>query len=376
MKTESVLGAARTKVTNMPDSSNPNPTTLLIGLSGPSSSGKTTLARLLRQLFSLPSSTTSLSLFILHQDDFYHTDANIPLITTPSDASSGIGSRTLQDWDCVESLDLDLLGRTLAFVKNHGRVPVPSSEDNVNGDGEDWSESKEDQNSVGPVDLPAGLLDRLRNDLESWWNNVLQKVTADSGANSSASDSKLSPPPKEIRLCLLDGFLLYPDPNPPESNASAADLKKLKREVTDNLSLKLLVLAPREKTIARRTRRTGYVTLEGFWEDPPGYVEDVVWRNWERDGGWLMKNPPSRKDRGSAEASGGEADVLDPMVDVNEDAARAEGIKVAPGRGDVGLGEMLSWAVGELQDLVQREIPVVYDGALKGQVDSGCKPEG
>ena len=41
-------------------------TTIIIGLSGPSSSGKTTLARILRSIFP--------SLFIIHEDDFYKTD--------------------------------------------------------------------------------------------------------------------------------------------------------------------------------------------------------------------------------------------------------------------------------------------------------------
>lgn len=42
--------------------------TIIIGLSGPSSSGKTTLARLLRTIFG------SLGAFIVHEDDFYYPD--------------------------------------------------------------------------------------------------------------------------------------------------------------------------------------------------------------------------------------------------------------------------------------------------------------
>ncbi len=61
--------------------------TIIIGLSGPSSSGKTTLARLLRSIFNVSVTVPvaddedgtgekeyRLSLFILHQDDFYKTD--------------------------------------------------------------------------------------------------------------------------------------------------------------------------------------------------------------------------------------------------------------------------------------------------------------
>lgn len=54
------------------------PPTILMGLSGPSSSGKTTLARLLRSVVNLSVSEGGkeykLSLFVLHEDDFYKVD--------------------------------------------------------------------------------------------------------------------------------------------------------------------------------------------------------------------------------------------------------------------------------------------------------------
>jgi hypothetical protein len=28
---------------------------------------------------------------------------------------------------------------------------------------------------------------------------------------------------------------------------------------------------------ARREARTGYTTIEGWWADPPGYVDKIVW---------------------------------------------------------------------------------------------------
>lgn len=57
--------------------------TLVVGISGPSSSGKTTLARLLQRIFCgvdmQPSSGTGtaknkLNTFIIHEDDFYYPD--------------------------------------------------------------------------------------------------------------------------------------------------------------------------------------------------------------------------------------------------------------------------------------------------------------
>jgi pantothenate kinase-related protein Tda10 len=53
----------------------PPPKALIVGISGPSSSGKTTLARLLQRVFcgvSLQAET--LNTFIIHEDDFYYPD--------------------------------------------------------------------------------------------------------------------------------------------------------------------------------------------------------------------------------------------------------------------------------------------------------------
>lgn len=40
----------------------------------------------------------------------------------------------------------------------------------------------------------------------------------------------------------------------------------------------------------RRSARSGYVTLEGFWEDPPGYVDKVVWPNYAKDHAYLFQD--------------------------------------------------------------------------------------
>jgi len=89
---------------------------LLIGISGPSSSGKTTLSRLLRDI--IPQT------FIIHLDDFYLPDVQIPL------------KEGVQDWDCLESLNTPDFYAVLSYVKSHGTSPP----DHI---------SKEDQNAVG-----------------------------------------------------------------------------------------------------------------------------------------------------------------------------------------------------------------------------------
>lgn len=127
--------------------------TLVVGISGPSSSGKTTLSRLLRDIWP--------NTFILHEDDFYWPDNQIPV-------KDGV-----QDWDCLEAIDLTTLQKTLQFVKQNGSLPPDF-------------ESKEDQNSVGECAVDKEL--------------VLD-LTKRASETANGGDP--------IRIAMIDGFLLY-----------------------------------------------------------------------------------------------------------------------------------------------------------------------
>jgi len=294
-------------------------TTILLGLSGPSSSGKTTLARLLRSIFNTTvsspqssSTTLNLSLFILHQDDFYLTDALVPVIRV---SSPEFGTRDLQDWDCVESLDLGLFEDTMRHVQRFGRVP-------------EGSVSKEDQNAVGESGVSDEEVASLKKVLE-------ERLT---GALGGAGTGE-----REIRICILDGFLLYP---PPPSTTSASSTTSQPTQLTHLHHLSQALLLPRlflpstrSQTLSRRARRSGYVTLEGFWTDPAGYVEDVVWPNYARDHGWMYVD-------GNVERG-----VLD-----EDRLLREEGIVVCPGSGAWEMGRILDWAVDVLGKVVVQTV--------------------
>ncbi|KAI9717055.1 MAG: hypothetical protein M1812_004990 [Candelaria pacifica] len=194
----------------------------IIGISGCSSSGKTTLSRLLRDI--LPDT------FILHEDDFYKPEEQLPL------------KNGLRDWDCVEALDVEAMLRTLDYIHEHGALPPDL-------------DSKEDQNEIGDSDVPSSLIEELR-------NKVLQILTEGDEVGKVKS------------IAIIDGFLLYGN-----------NMK----EVRAKLDIRLLLRVGYEKTRRRRERRSGYVTLEGFWEDPPGYVDKIVWPNYVHDHSFLFK---------------------------------------------------------------------------------------
>ncbi|KAM0706514.1 hypothetical protein Q7P35_005841 [Cladosporium inversicolor] len=232
---------------------------LLVGLSGPSSSGKTTIARLLRDI--LPNA------FILHEDDFYKTDAEIPLSK----------QHNLSDWDCLESINLPALESALNHIKIHGTLPSDL-------------ESKEDQNSVGEVNVDAALVERLK-----------QRV-----ASLGVGD---------VRVAIVDGFLLY-------SREMVA--------VRDAFDVKLFLRTDYETAKRRREARSGYVTLEGFWADPPGYVDKIVWPNYVKDHKYLFHD----------ENVEGE---------VNEKLVNELGIDVMPAEKQGDLSACLQWAYGKLE---------------------------
>lgn len=170
----------------------------VIGLSGPSSSGKTTLARLLRDIWPRT--------FILHEDDFYWPDSQIPV-------KNGV-----QDWDCFEAIDLSTLQDTLEYIRAQGDPPESFV-------------SKEDQNSIGDCPVDQQVIRRWRERAES-----LQRY-------------------HHRRIAVIDGFLLY---------AEAMD------RIWKQLDVKLFLRTDLTTAKTRREFRSGYVTLEGFWQDPPG----------------------------------------------------------------------------------------------------------
>lgn len=131
----------------------PTGKTLMIGISGVSSSGKTTLARLLRDIWPRT--------FILHEDDFYWEDNKIPI-------KNGVA-----DWDCLESIDIATLQSSLGYIKDNSTLP-PNLE------------SKEDQNSVGDSGVDKDVIHK--------WQEKASQLC--SGSNH---------PP----IAIIDGFLLY-----------------------------------------------------------------------------------------------------------------------------------------------------------------------
>ncbi|KFA61220.1 hypothetical protein S40285_06444 [Stachybotrys chlorohalonatus IBT 40285] len=238
---------------------------IIIGISGCSSSGKTTLARLLRDIFP--------DTFVLHEDDFYKEETEIPT------------KNGLLDWDCAEAIDIPAMADALAYIRQHASFPPTL-------------DSKEDQNSVGKCPVPAAAV-----------------------ARAQAKVSSLRSALPRARLCLVDGFLLYAP--------SVAPLKH-------SMDVRLFLRASYASAKARREARDGYVTIEGFWSDPPGYVDKIVWPNYVSEHAWMFE--------------GGDVDG-----EYRLDVLEKEGIKVQKGVGvDADMEKTLDWAVDTILEELQK----------------------
>ncbi|KAJ3220910.1 ribosylnicotinamide kinase [Clydaea vesicula] len=64
----------------------------------------------------------------------------------------------------------------------------------------------------------------------------------------------------DLEFILIDGFLLYHD-----------------ERFLKEFDISFFCLANKEVLIQRRQKRDAYITLEGFWEEPPKYFEEFVW---------------------------------------------------------------------------------------------------
>ncbi|POS83654.1 hypothetical protein EPUL_004473 [Erysiphe pulchra] len=208
-----------------------NQKTVIVGISGASSSGKTTLCQLLVEIFP--------NLSVIHEDDFFKPEDEIP-------CKEGV-----QNWDCVEALSMPDIIKSLKYVRQNGTLPgnkevnkpSPYLEDLINSD--KYSNFKD-------------VIISLKNKVISW---------SAPGQPGHILQSR--------KIYLFEGFLLY--------SRSTSD-------IWPYLDLKILIQASQSFVKIHRMERLPYITDEGYWEDPPDYLDSIVWPNYCHEHEWLFKN--------------------------------------------------------------------------------------
>ncbi|PWN25078.1 P-loop containing nucleoside triphosphate hydrolase protein [Jaminaea rosea] len=209
------------------------PRVLLVGIGGPTCSGKTTLAKHLVSLLtppspSSPSSSSSssspsppLRTFIIHQDDFCPPESKLVW-------NERVGSA---DWDDPDtSVDWPRLRHAVKHVREHGELPKGhSSHDALN------------------VQRETTVANEIRVRYQQRLKDVAAKI-AQGGEGG-------------LVVAFLDGFLLYHDD-----------------EVRQQMDVRLFLRIGRDLLRERREARGGYVTAEGeTWKDPPLYFDEILW---------------------------------------------------------------------------------------------------
>jgi nicotinamide/nicotinate riboside kinase len=100
--------------------------------------------------------------------------------------------------------------------------------------------------------------------------------------------------------------------------------------IQPHLGVRLFLRVSYECAKKRREGREGYATIEGWWTDPPGYVDKIVWPAYVGEHSWMFKD-------GNVEGS------------FDESALEREGVRAQVERGqDVPLEVSLEWAVEEI----------------------------
>ncbi|KAL1969509.1 hypothetical protein VTN77DRAFT_8947 [Rasamsonia byssochlamydoides] len=356
-----------------------NKKTIIIGLSGPSSSGKTTLARLLRTIFSV--NDGRVRSFIIHEDDFYFPDDKIPVTRTKS-------GDLVQDWDTIGAIDVPFLSAALAYVRQNGELPPRLK-------------SKEDQNQASDPGVDPAQIASLQRE-------VGERLIKKQEELNNAAEAETGP---SLTVAFLEGFLLYA---PPESEAPQHVL----RPIHNNIHLHLFLPAPYDLVKTRREARSGYVTIgpgptpskklpdneqtqqqeqqqlqrqqeeqghswpqdtsavdlekgdhpkpqQNFWTDPPGYVEDIVWPRYVQDHAWLLlpeddgqdnQKPLSlvAQERSKISNTPPEEELLK-LVGQGTNLRTDAGVTIAPGKGKLHITELLDWAVGEILKCLEVE---------------------
>lgn len=258
--------------------------TLLIGISGAASAGKTTLAHLMLSLFSMETGKgTRPQAFLVQQDDFLVRKTLLVPSRSRSDASGSDGEGKEEEYDanCASAYDMVAFKRILRYAKREGRLPgrYRSAQD----------VETERENALRLQGVGAEMRAELAN------------VIVQSGIFAN----------RRV-VGIVDGALLYPDP-----------------EIRELLDIKLFLRSSRATSLSRRLSRPEYagshVGGEYFWRTRL-YFENVVWRNYVREYAPLFEY-------GDVEGF--------PRRSVC-DGLR---IRMQPGL-DGGVGETLRWAVG------------------------------
>lgn len=214
---------------------------LIVGCSGCSSSGKTTVVKLLNSIIQEKDKEFGTdfhsNIVILHEDDFFKTDADILIDPV----------RNIMNWDCPEALNLDLFKEELINLKRNGDDKLTLlSKDLIHNDNVESLEKFQ-------------LDPDFQNLVYSKFKSLIEKA-------------ELKTKVRKFYVVIVDGFMMFHDDS-----------------ILNLFDLKLFFRAP-YKVLKQRREKRSYKTLEGSWVDPPFYFDEFVYKYYNLNHKHLFEN--------------------------------------------------------------------------------------
>lgn len=339
----------------------------------------------------------------------------IPTTTTPS-------GNSIVDWDCADAVDLPALAAALAHTRRTGVLLAGTGTVDRNPVGQlEGSDIPGEEGARRRRSVEEGLTaatEKVRRWLRERGERVGDQQEQGQGQGNeerartaAALTTTTTTTATTITIIIVDGFLLFaPPPAPPSSTTTTPPtpptLDHPLRAVDSLFDVKLFLPSTYSVIKRRRETRGGYATVGpaasgqqtsseagrqaeaaasgppptqhdhtnhasenaaagGFWVDPPGYVDDVVWPAYVRDHAWLLLPPGDGDDAagtctGTTTSAGtGDISALLRRVGDGRFVRRDGGLAVAPGDGDgrVGMGQLVEWAVEQVLGGVERMLP-------------------
>ena len=214
------------------------PPLFFLGISGCPSSGKSTLSYLLTLIYP--------ECILLHGDDFPQ-DEGVPMLPPPL---------SCLDSDSKYAVDFSAMFKVLDHIKTTGQLP---------NDYSSWF-----QNNIMTIEEGQN---RVRNGTAFGNEGIENLRRLLHSAVKAISDSV--PETRAPRLVILDGFLLYHDP-----------------EIRQRLDLMLFLRLSKATAKARRLAKPGWgkdAKPDMYWATER-YFEASVWKNYVQEHAWLFVN--------------------------------------------------------------------------------------
>lgn len=199
--------------------------TILIGITGASSSGKSTLACLLKTI--VPHSE------IIHEDDFFKLEKDVPYDPIRGD----------KDWDCPDAIDFDAMKQTLKVLMDPTCAEF-NPKAIVSDAGNGYYEYAKISTEPPRNDANFKKEDRVINELKLLTGEKVDIYTQQKG---------------KFRIFMVDGFLILND-----------------KELMKMFDVTLFFKTNYQSLKVRREKRL-YTVDGGLWLDPPGYFDKFVW---------------------------------------------------------------------------------------------------